>query len=393
MDKLQLELFSDLNDVRLEDVFTAYFHCRQHKRRTRNALKFELNFEHNLIKLWRQINTGNYEIGRSIAFIVDKPVKREIFAADFKDRVVHHLLMDKLMSFFEADFSPQSYSCRPNKGLFYAVNEVKKAIVFAKNTAPQSYILRLDIQAFFMSISHPILYQKLKAFCGIYKGLDKNHLLTLLKKIVFHLPQNNCFRKGSLKNWDGFPAHKSLFSAKKNTGLAIGNLTSQIFANFYLNDLDKIMEHVPGLFYGRYVDDLVLIHPKKDVLLALKNEIDTRLRRDFALSLHPKKIYLQPLSNGCPFLGWWIHPHKIVSRPRLKGSFFKRIHALNFFFETEQVKKPLLLRARCILNSYFGFLQHYQTWYLRRKGWIRLSPTIKRYFSIGADLKKIVLKK
>ena len=97
---MQYELFENtpLGQIALEEVFRAYYDCRRNKRRTSNAISFELDFERELIRLWRDINSGDYKIGRSIAFVVNKPVQREIFAADFRDRVVHHLVISKILS-------------------------------------------------------------------------------------------------------------------------------------------------------------------------------------------------------------------------------------------------------------------------------------------------------
>ena len=113
MHDIEPGLFEALKgEISLEEVFLAYFECRRNKRKTINALQFELNYEENLIQLWRDINSRAYKVGRSIAFVVNKPVIREIFAADFRDRVVHHLIIRKLLPLFEKAFSPHSYSCR-----------------------------------------------------------------------------------------------------------------------------------------------------------------------------------------------------------------------------------------------------------------------------------------
>jgi len=110
--------------VKIEELFEAYFECRKNKRNTANASAFEIDYEHNLVQLCEDINNGTYQIGRSIAFIVDKPVKREIFAADFRDRVVHHLVIKKLNPFFEKQFVYDSYSCRAGKGTHFGIQRM-----------------------------------------------------------------------------------------------------------------------------------------------------------------------------------------------------------------------------------------------------------------------------
>ena len=123
MQDTQLELFDvEDNKVTLEELFQAYIDCRKHKRKTTNALEFEADFEQNLIELYHEINDGSYCPGKSIAFIVDKPVKREVFAADFRDRVVHHLIINKLLPLLEKEFIHDSYSCREVKGCNMVLN-------------------------------------------------------------------------------------------------------------------------------------------------------------------------------------------------------------------------------------------------------------------------------
>lgn len=152
---MQTDLFEEAGDalpgrIALEDLFEAYYECRRTKRRTANALAFELDFERELIRLWREINAGTYKIGRSIAFIVKYPVQREVFAADFRDRVVHHLIISKLNDLFEKEFHPDSYSCRSGKGTLYGVRRIQgKMEECSDGFAEDCYILKLDIRSFF----------------------------------------------------------------------------------------------------------------------------------------------------------------------------------------------------------------------------------------------------
>lgn len=147
--------------IKLEELFHAYFECRKNKRNTANALAFEIDYENNLVQLCKEINSGTYKIGRSIAFIVDKPVKREIFAADFRDRVVHHLIIGKLNHLFEKQFIYDSYSCRVGKGTHFGIQRIDKFIrQCSSNYTKDCYILKLDLQGFFMSINKTILFCK-----------------------------------------------------------------------------------------------------------------------------------------------------------------------------------------------------------------------------------------
>ena len=148
--KMQLSLFDiPQPKIKLKELFEAYFECRKNKRNTANALAFEIDYENSLVQLSEEINSGTYKIGRSIGFIVEKPVKREIFAADFRDRVVHHLVISKINHLFEKQFIYDSFSCRTGKGTHFGIRRVDRFIrQCSKNYTKDCYILKLDLQGF-----------------------------------------------------------------------------------------------------------------------------------------------------------------------------------------------------------------------------------------------------
>ena len=151
--------------ITLEDVISAYYKCRKNKRNTCNALKFEINWEIECAKLYKDIMDGTYEIGRSIAFIVTKPKKREVFAADFRDRVVHHLVMLRLEPLFEREFIKDNYNCRVEKGTLYGINRLHEQVKeCSENYTQPCYIAKFDLQGFFMSIRKPTLLKMLITF-------------------------------------------------------------------------------------------------------------------------------------------------------------------------------------------------------------------------------------
>ena len=245
---IQLSLFDNPKNERvpiaLWELFDAYYSCRSNKRNTINALAFELDYESNLIALYNIINSGDYYPSKSITFIVNKPVTREIFAADFRDRVVHHWLIAKLNPLFEQQFINDSYACRIGKGTHFGVKRLDGFIKScSKNYTTDCYILKLDIQGFFMHINRTILYEKLHDFVKLYyKENDKSLVLDLCQKIIFNDPKKNCIIKGNKSNWNDLPHNKSLFHSPKDCGLPIGNLTSQVFANFYMNAFDHFIK-------------------------------------------------------------------------------------------------------------------------------------------------------
>jgi len=175
----QLSLFEDFEDKRtelpLEELFEAYFECRKKKRYTYNALTFEVDYEEQLVKLCREINQKVYQPKPSIAFIVDKPVKREIFAADFRDRIVHHWLVNKINPLLEKTLIFDSYACRKNKGTHFGIKRIERFIRQCSHQySKDCYILKLDIKGFFMHIHKVLLLNKLIDFINEkYTGKDK----------------------------------------------------------------------------------------------------------------------------------------------------------------------------------------------------------------------------
>jgi RNA-directed DNA polymerase len=273
---MQFSLFDSIveNNPKIDpgDLFEAYFQCRKNKRNTHNAIAFEVDYEHNLMQLVEELNNGSYQPGRSIAFIVNNPVKREIFAADFRDRVLHHWLIGKLNPFFEQVFINDSYACRTGKGTHFGIKQVDSFIkACSNNYKTDCYILKLDIAGFFMHINRSILFKRLQQFIlRNYQAEDKTLVLDICEKLIFNNPAENCIIKGKRNDWNGLPKNKSLFHSPPGCGLPIGNLTSQVFANFYLNAFDHFIKTILGIrYYGRYVDDFVIVHQNKEFLKSL----------------------------------------------------------------------------------------------------------------------------
>jgi retron-type reverse transcriptase len=370
----QLSLFDLLQDLKptleLAELFEAYQTCRSKKRNTRNAMAFEVDYETNLLTLCADINDGSYQPGKSIAFIVNKPVKREIFAADFRDRVVHHLVVSKLNPLFEKTFIYDSYACRVGKGTHLGIQRVDRFIrQCSQNYTTDCYVLKLDIKGFFMHINKAILFAKLQAFIEQkYQASDKQLLLELCQKIIFYEPTQHCIIKSKRSAWQGLPLDKSLFYSAPQCGLPIGNLTSQVFANFYMNSFDHFIKHDLGIrYYGRYVDDFILAHEDKDYLKALIPVIKDRLQKQLQLTLHPNKIYLQHYSKGVQFLGAVIKPHRIYIAKRTQGNFYDAIAKQNTLVLAQKPGKEQQAAFLSSMNSYLGILKHYQTHKLRKR--------------------------
>lgn len=394
---MQLGLFlPPQTSIPVEEVFQAYFDCRKNKRNTFNALSFEKHFEQNLFDLHAEINAGNYQPGRSIAFIVNKPVKREIFAANFRDRVVHHLIINKLNPLFEQTFIPDSYACRVGKGTHFGIQQANRFIrACSKNYTEDCYILKLDVQGFFMNINRNLLWERLQQFIiNNYHLADKSLVMELTSKFIFNDPTTNCIIKGSLKNWDSLPKDKSLFHSPPDCGLPIGNLTSQVFANFYLHLLDQYIKSELGItFYGRYVDDFIIVHQDKVWLKNHVPRISVFLKHQLQLTLHPKKIYLQHYSKGVKVLGVLIKPNRIYIDNRTKGNFYAAVQKQNEVVRQGKPDGVALTYFLSSMNSYLGIMKHYKTYNLRSKILIEnISGWWWNYVYVSGGFSKFVLR-
>ncbi len=370
---MQLTLYDTLDTEKiLIDLFQAYYDARKNKRNTRNALLFEINYESKLFELYDEIIENRYKPKPSICFIVDKPVKREIFAADFRDRIVHHLIYNYISPIFEKTFINDSYSCRKGKGTHYGIKRVDHFIrSCSENYRKDCYILKLDIKGYFMAMNKDLLYQnvKMKLIRNKHKiDIDLPLLLNLIEKTIFNDPKKNCIIKGNKLDWYGLPKTKSLFYASENCGLPIGNLTSQLFGNIYMNEFDHFVKRDLGIkYYGRYVDDIVLIQSDKYYLKSLIPILSNFLLYTLQLTLHPNKIYLQHYSKGVKYLGAVIKPYRIYIANRTKGNFYQAIEKQNFIVHDHEPNNEDKKNFLSSINSYLGILKHYKTYKLRKR--------------------------
>ena len=378
----------------LKDLFKAYYAARKNKRGTINALKFEMNYERNLFELRDELLKGCYQIRPSICFINFKPIKREIFAADFRDRVVHHLIFNYINPIFEGEFINDSYSCRVGKGTSFGIKRADHFIrSCSENYQKDCWILKLDIKGYFMAMDRRILFSKIKNVLEKRQAeLDTNldFVFYLLKKIIFNDPTKNCVMKGKRENWIGLPRSKSLFFSGKGKGFPIGNLTSQLFGNIYLDCLDHFAKEKLSLrYYGRYVDDIIVVHRSRQFLREIVRKTKIFVKK-IGLKIHEKKIYLQHFKNGVLFLGVYFKPWRKYIGRRTKGEFWRVIRKWNSLLTSKhKLKKEDCLAILASVNSYLGIMKNYNTFKLRKKIFdIRLS----NYFFIHNNLEKICLK-
>jgi hypothetical protein len=267
---MELDLFAaDENAITIDDIFAAYHDCRKHKRSRTGALQFEIDLEKNLVELWREITNGTWKPGPSTVFIVNKPVTREIFAASFRDRIVHHLVISRLNHLFEKSFIYDSYSCRTGKGTHFGINRIHRfGRRWSQNGAVRAWVLKIDIRGYFMHINRDILFSKLVSFI------------------------DNKYHRG---------------------------------------DKEQIKELC-------------------------------RLMAKLGLTLHPKKIYLQPCSQGVKFLGCFIKPSHIVIHHQTIKNFTRSVSVHNALAADHKPGKKEVAAFISSVNSYLGIMKHYRTY-------------------------------
>jgi len=353
--------------VELEEIFEAYYSARENKRQRADAIAFEMEYEKRLIELYEELASGVYEISPSTAFIVNRPVKREIFAGAFRDRIVHHWVFNRLNPLCERVFIHDSYSCREGKGTSFGVRRAEHFVrSVSRNYSRDAWVLRLDISGYFMAIDRQVLFEKIETLLKKYTsicGFDRDFFLDIVRKIVFNDPTIKCRIRGKREDWVGLPKSKSLFFAKPGCGLPIGNLTSQLFANLYLNDFDHFVKRTfPKTRYGRYVDDLLFVSDDKDAFQEIPEILNAYLMQNLGLHMHPLKQYLQHISKGGDFLGKYILPYRKYLRNTTKQSVRDRLQK-----KRENDEDENYIELAQTWNSYRGLFDACNAYRIREK--------------------------
>lgn len=278
--------------IDFETILEAYFDCRKRKRSTVGATEFELNYVHNLVELMNEVNSRQYRIGKSICFVVRYPRYREVFAGDFRDRIIHHYIALRLEPLLEQIFCDRTYNCRKGKGQLAGVTQLAEDIrEESGNYTQDAYVMKVDLKGFFMSIIKSKLAKMIDDFIvEHYEGDDKEDLRWLCKLVIMHRPELNCERRSPLWMWNHIPKEKSLFTNGEDRGIAIGNLFAQLFANFLLNTIDWKIDAV-CVRHDRYVDDISFVSRDKAKLLAIIPMLREELGK-LGLRLNEKKTYI-----------------------------------------------------------------------------------------------------
>lgn len=304
------------------------------------ARAFEANLERNLDELYWQLLDGTYRIGPSICFVVTIPKPREVWAADFRDRVVHHLLYNTIGPRFERTFIVDSCACIAGRGTLYAVRRLEAKIrSITENWKRPAWYLKCDLANFFVAIRKPRLAQLLAA------KIHEPFWLDLAMKVLFHDPRPGAIVQSSPERLALIPPHKSLWNQPVDQGLPIGNLSSQFFANVYLNELDQHVKHdLHARHYIRYVDDFVLLDRSPQWLNFARTDIEAFLPDRLGAKLNHAKTIIQPVERGVDFVGQVVKPWRRTIRRRTYRVAMRRAQTMP---ATELFQSA---------NSYFGLL-------------------------------------
>jgi len=376
--------------VTYEGLVEAYLDCRVHKSRTNNCIRFTLDVEGNLYNMMQAINNRTYYPKRSICFVVSRPKYREVFAADFADRIIHHYIRLRLEPIIEQEFNDRTFNCRNGKGTLAGVDQLKKDIIECSNNYTQDcYVATVDINSFFMSIPKKLVEDMVVRLVEEkYHGEDKDDLIYLCHVILSHCPEENCIRQSSEAMWNNLPASKSLFTNGNGLGMPIGNLPSQMFANYLLNSLDWANEKEFGIkYHGRYVDDIYLVADTKEQILNAIPKIRVKLE-SLGLKLSPKKFYMQHYTKGLDFTGAVVKPGRVYPLNRTVTSFRHSVHRLN-----QCRTKSQIIKALSSVNSYLGLLRHYDSYAIRYNGLMEIEPRIFKWVYIKGHMEVVKLKK
>ncbi len=323
---MKIQLIHNFEDIiSIANLLEAWKEFLNGKRKRKDVQYFSLKLMDNVLSLHSDLLNHTYSHGGYQAFHVFDPKPRHIHKASVRDRLLHHAIYRILYPFFDKIFIADSFSCRKNKGTHKALNRFRDFFRKAgKNNTKTCWVLKCDIRKFFNNIDHGILIRI------IGKNISDQNIIWLLKNVIDSFPQGG-----------------------KKVGLPLGNLTSQLFVNIYMDEFDQFVKHkLKVKYYIRYADDFVIFSENKNWLEALVPLIKDFLCENLKLELHPRKISIKTLASGVDFLGWVHFFNHRVLRTTTKRRMIKRI---------AETKAPETL------NSYLGLLRHGNTYKLQEE--------------------------
>lgn len=328
--KIYKNLFNNI--VSAENLFSAWDKFKNGKRGKKDVQIFEWNLERNVFELHRDLASKTYTHGQYHSFKISDPKPRNIEKAKVRDRIVHHAIFQILNPVFEAGFIPASFSCRvgygTHKGVQYLQNVLRKA---SKNNKSPCFILKCDIKKFFDTIDHDILLAILK------RKIKDEDVIWLLKQIM-----------------SSFYSNYSLLGIAK--GVPIGNLTSQLFANVYMNEFDSfVKQKLKVKYYLRYTDDFIILSHNKNYLINLIPQVVSFLHDELCLKIHEEKTTIQKTSQGMDFLGYVVFNKYKLVRTKTKRRIIRKFKNKINQYRDGIISKDSLAQS---LQSYLGFFSH-----------------------------------
>ncbi len=325
----------------MADLVHAWHGCERHKRQTHSAKAFRAYIERTLCELRDELLNKTYTPGRSTCFVVTHPKPREVWAADFKDRVVHQLLYNAIAPRFLASFDAGCCACIPGRGTLYAAKRLEHQVrSITQNWSRPAFYLKCDLANFFVAIDKQVLQAQL------HKKIASPYWRWLTDVVLLHDPRTDFELRGDPQLQDLVPDHKRLANAPADTGLPIGNLSSQFFANVLLDALDQFCKHqLKARHYVRYVDDFILLHESAAQLNEWLRRITAWLPERLGVQLNPRKTILQPVARGVDFVGHVLKPWNRTTRKRSVATGIRRLQRMP------------AQRVYAAGNSYFGLLR------------------------------------
>jgi len=340
------------NLISLENILNCWNEFKKGKSKKYDVMEFERYLEDNIFKLHSELVGLTYRHDPYVKFDIYDPKHRIIHKAEVKDRLVHHIVFKELYKIFNPTFIYHSYSSRDNKGTHLAVKNLSDTLrKVSSNYIQPVYVLKCDIKKFFHSVSHQ------KLFAIIKNRVKDPKFLWLIWQIIssFSTPVEN------------FPQRERERELKENflekKGLPIGNLTSQIFANIFLDKFDRfVKKRLRIKHYFRYADDFAIVDQDREYLEGLIVLIENFLDEKLDLKLHPQKVEIRKFSQGIDFLGYVILPRYIVLRTKTKKRMFRKIKAKKQKLDRGLITKESFNQS---LQSYYGLLKHCQGYKLK----------------------------
>lgn len=333
-----------------ENLYEAYLQARKYKRYRDEVLKFSYNLEEELWDIKDELINHSYKVGGYREFYVFEPKQRLIMALPFKDRVIQWGIYQLLNPIFDKTYIDDSYGCRVGKGTLRAVQRLHYWLKQVGKKEEKFYYLKLDVSKYYYRVDHEILINILR------KKIKDDEMIELLKTII---------------NYDG-----TLFGLKVNgdvnnpedrlsgKGIPIGNLTSQMFANLYLNELDQYCKRILSIkYYVRYMDDIIILSNDKKKLHEYKELIQTFVEEKLKLNLN-KKTTIRPISLGIEFVGYRLWPTHIKIRKSTSMKMRKRLKYVKKQFERNQLPFE---KVNATVQSYMGILKHCNSFRLQNK--------------------------